>query len=103
MSSYAPASAEGLVKSVQQIGLELAFVDPVAENSVEPLLSLVSALGAAIGDHGPAPIRVAVAAARGWLDERATTLEVLLAFKRAGADLIITYAARDAARWLRDG
>ena len=71
MSSYAPGSAEGLVKSVQQIGLELAFVDPVAENSVEPLLSLVSALGAAIGDHGPAPIRAAVAAARGWLDERA--------------------------------
>jgi len=71
MSSYAPASAEGLVKSVQQIGLELAFVDPVAENSVEPLLSLVSALGAAIGDHGPAPIRAAVAAARDWLDERA--------------------------------
>jgi len=72
MSSYAPASAEGLVKAVQQIGLELAFVDPVAENSVEPLLSLVSALGAAIGDHAPAPIRAAVAAARGWLDERAT-------------------------------
>ena len=44
---------------------------------------------------------VKAAAANGWLDERATTLEVLLAFKRAGADLIITYAARDAARWLR--
>ncbi len=46
---------------------------------------------------------VKAAAANGWLDERAATLEVLLAFKRAGADLIITYAARDAARWLRDG
>ena len=44
---------------------------------------------------------VKAAAANGWLDERAATLEVLLAFKRAGADLIITYAARDAARWLR--
>ena len=44
---------------------------------------------------------VKAAAANGWLDERATTLEVLLAFKRAGADLIVTYAARDAARWLR--
>ena len=42
------------------------------------------------------------AAANGWLDERAATLEVLLAFKRAGADLIVTYAARDAARWLRE-
>ena len=44
---------------------------------------------------------VKAAAANGWLDVRATTLEVLLAFKRAGADLIVTYAARDAARWLR--
>jgi len=41
------------------------------------------------------------AAANGWLDERAVTLEVMTAFKRAGADLIITYAARDLARWLR--
>jgi len=45
---------------------------------------------------------VKAAAANGWLDERATTMEVLLAFKRAGADLIITYAARNAARWLRE-
>ena len=40
------------------------------------------------------------AAANGWLDERAATLEVMTAFKRAGADLIITYAARDVVRWL---
>ena len=44
---------------------------------------------------------VKAAAANGWLDERAVMLETLLAFKRAGADLIITYAARDAARWLK--
>lgn len=44
------------------------------------------------------------AAARdGWLDERRVTLEMLTAIKRAGADLIITYAAPDAARWLREG
>jgi porphobilinogen synthase len=40
------------------------------------------------------------AAANGWLDERAVVLETLTAIKRAGADLIITYHARDAARWL---
>jgi len=45
---------------------------------------------------------VKAAAANGWLDERATTMEVMCAFKRAGADLIITYAARDVARWLRE-
>lgn len=43
---------------------------------------------------------VKAAAAAGWLDERRATLEVLTAIKRAGADLIITYAAADAARWL---
>ncbi|MEC5387343.1 porphobilinogen synthase [Uliginosibacterium sp. H3] len=42
------------------------------------------------------------AAANGWLDERACVLEALLAFKRAGADGILTYFALDAARWLRE-
>ena len=40
------------------------------------------------------------AAANGWLDERACVLESLLAFKRAGADGILTYFALDAAGWL---
>jgi len=44
---------------------------------------------------------VKAAAANGWLDERAVMLETMLAFKRAGADLIVTYAARDVAKWLR--
>jgi porphobilinogen synthase len=43
------------------------------------------------------------AAERGWLDERRSTLESLIAIRRAGADLIITYAARQAARWLTEG
>jgi len=44
---------------------------------------------------------IKAAAARGWIDERAVTLECLLAMRRAGADIIITYAATDAARWLK--
>ena len=40
------------------------------------------------------------AAARGWLDERACMLEALTAIRRAGADVILTYAAPDVARWL---
>jgi porphobilinogen synthase len=40
------------------------------------------------------------AAANGWLDERAATLELLTGIRRAGADLILTYHAKDAARWL---
>jgi porphobilinogen synthase len=43
------------------------------------------------------------AAARGWLDERPCVMEVLTAFKRAGADGILTYYALDAAGWLKAG
>lgn len=42
------------------------------------------------------------AAQNGWLDEKACVLESLLAFKRAGADGILTYYALDAARWLKE-
>ena len=41
-----------------------------------------------------------VAAANGWLDERRAVLESLTAIKRAGADVIVTYWAKDVARWL---
>jgi porphobilinogen synthase len=40
---------------------------------------------------------------RGWLDERRAVLESLLGIRRAGADVIITYYAEQAARWLREG
>jgi porphobilinogen synthase len=43
---------------------------------------------------------VKAAAGNGWLDERRTTLEVLTSIRRAGADLILTYHAKDAADWL---
>jgi porphobilinogen synthase len=45
---------------------------------------------------------IKAAAARGWIDERAITLETLLAMRRAGADILITYAAADVARWLKE-
>ena len=41
------------------------------------------------------------AAAAGYLDERAAALETLTAIRRAGADIVITYHAKDAAEWLR--
>lgn len=44
---------------------------------------------------------IKAAAANGWLDEERAVLETLTGIKRAGADLIITYHAKDAARWLR--
>ena len=42
------------------------------------------------------------AAKQGWIDEKAVTLELLTAIRRAGADIIISYHAKEAARWLRD-
>lgn len=44
---------------------------------------------------------VKAASEKGWIDEERIVLEELLSMKRAGADLIITYHAKDAARWLR--
>ena len=43
---------------------------------------------------------VKAASERGWLDERGATLEVLTSIRRAGADVILTYHAKDAADWL---
>lgn len=43
---------------------------------------------------------VKAAALNGWIDEERVVMETLLGFKRAGADLILTYHAKDAARWL---
>ncbi len=44
---------------------------------------------------------VKAAAQRGWIDERRIVLEILTSIKRAGADLILTYHAKDVAKWLR--
>jgi porphobilinogen synthase len=43
------------------------------------------------------------ASANGWLDERRVVLESLTSIKRAGADVIISYYAKDAVRWLGEG
>ena len=44
---------------------------------------------------------VKAAAAAGAIDERSVVLETLTAIRRAGADIIITYHAKDAAKWLK--
>jgi len=45
---------------------------------------------------------VKAAAEKGWIDEKKVALEILTGIKRAGADIIITYHAKDAARWLSE-
>jgi porphobilinogen synthase len=46
---------------------------------------------------------VKAAAANGWIDEQRIVMETMVGFKRAGADLIITYHAKDVAKWLKGG
>jgi len=43
---------------------------------------------------------VKAAAANGWIDEQRIALEILTSIKRAGADMILTYFAKEAAKWL---
>jgi porphobilinogen synthase len=45
---------------------------------------------------------IKAAAQNGWIDERAVTMESLLALRRAGADIVITYAAKEMAQWLKE-
>jgi len=45
---------------------------------------------------------IKAAASNGWIDEKAIVLEILTGMKRAGADLIITYYAKDVVRWLQE-
>jgi porphobilinogen synthase len=44
---------------------------------------------------------IKAAARNGWIDEPRVTMEVLTSIKRAGADMILTYFAKDVARWTR--
>ncbi len=45
---------------------------------------------------------VKAAAEKGWIDERGVAMEILTSIKRAGADIILTYHAKDAAKWLNE-
>ena len=74
----------------------LAYLDIL--HRVKTEFGLPTAAYAVSGEYS----MVKAAAAKGWIDERAVTLESLLAMRRAGADILITYAAADVARWLRE-
>jgi porphobilinogen synthase len=73
----------------------LAYLDLI--HRVKKEFGLPTAAYAVSGEYA----MIKAAAAHGWIDERAVTLESLLAMRRAGADILITYAAMDVAKWLR--
>jgi porphobilinogen synthase len=73
----------------------LAYLDIIQRVKTE--FGLPTAAYAVSGEHA----MIKAAAANGWIDERCVTLESLLAMRRAGADILITYAAVDVAKWLK--
>ena len=78
---------------------------------VKPALAYLDVIRA-VRERSPLPLvtfnvsgeyaMVKAAAQRGWIDERRVVLEALTGMRRAGADAIITYHAKDAARWLSE-
>lgn len=79
---------------------------------VKPALAYLDIVSAVHEAHPGVPLvaynvsgeyaMVKAAAAAGWIDERGVVIESLTSMRRAGADLVITYHAADAARWLKD-
>ena len=73
----------------------------MAQDPARIALGMVESRGL-VGAIEAVDAMVKAATAAGWLAEKAIVLEMLGSMKRAGADVIITYHAVDAARWLRE-
>lgn len=99
-----PANAREALREVEldiREGADLVMVKPALAyldviSRVRAAVNLPVAAYNVSGEYS----MVKAAAKLGWLDEKRAALEVLTAIKRAGADVIITYFAKDAARWL---
>jgi porphobilinogen synthase len=102
-----PANAEEALREVAldlQEGADIVMVKPALAyldivRRVKDALACPTAAYSVSGEYS----MIKAAAANGWLDERAATLESLLALRRAGADILITYSAVEVAGWLRTG
>lgn len=100
-----PASAPG--QALREVALDLAEGADII--MVKPALAYLDILAQVRDAFAGVPLAaynvsgeysmLRAAAQRGWLDERAVALEMLTAIRRAGASLILTYWARDAAAW----
>ena len=101
-----PANRREALKEVEQDiaeGADMVMVKPALSyldiiRDVRGLTHLPVAAYNVSGEYA----MVKAAAANGWLEEQATALEILTSIKRAGADIILTYHAKDAARWLAE-
>jgi len=108
-ASYQMAASNGR-EALREIALDIEEGADIV--MVKPALAYLDVLARA-ADRFDVPLAaynvsgeyamVKAAAERGWLDERRIVTETLLALRRAGAKLILTYWAKDAAQWLQQG
>ena len=100
-----PANA---AEALREVALDVAEGADIL--MVKPALSYLDVIRRVKDAHPQIPLAaynvsgeysmVKAAAANGWIDEQRITLEILTSIKRAGADMILTYFAKDAAKWL---
>jgi len=101
-----PANSREALKEVAQDvaeGVDLLMVKPALSyldviRAVKECTNLPVAAYNVSGEYA----MIKAAAEKGWLDEKRVALEMLLSIKRAGADIILTYFAKDAAAWLKE-
>jgi porphobilinogen synthase len=100
-----PANAREALKEVEldlEEGADMVLVKPAM-----PYLDIIrrvrDAFEVPVGAYNVSGeyAMVKAAAQNGWLDEKRVVLEILTGIQRAGADIILTYHAKDAARWLK--
>ena len=102
-----PANGNEALKEV-----ELDVMEGADVLMVKPALSYLDVIQSVKDAHPELPLAaynvsgefsmVKAAAANGWIDEQRVALEILTSIKRAGADMILTYFAKDAAKWLSE-
>ncbi len=101
-----PPNIREAIREVQEDeaeGADMVMVKPAATyldviQAVRDVTNLPVAAYHVSGEYA----MIKAAAERGWLDERTAMMETLTAITRAGADIVITYAAVDAAHWIRE-
>ncbi|MGC8783751.1 MAG: porphobilinogen synthase [Armatimonadota bacterium] len=99
--SNAREAVREVIADVEQ-GADIVMVKPgLAYLDVVRLVREVVEVPLAVYNVSGEYSMLKAAAEKGWIDERAVALEMLMAFRRAGADLIITYLAKEAAEWLK--
>ncbi|WP_437186486.1 porphobilinogen synthase [Planctomicrobium sp. SH668] len=97
-------------EAMREVGLDVAEGADIL--MVKPALSYLDILQRVKSAYPEIPLAaynvsgefamVKAAAANGWIDEKRVTLEILTSMRRAGADMILTYHAKDVARWLAE-